>query len=905
VNLPPPIELRCEYLRNPLGIDSVSPRFSWVLHHQERGQRQRAYQIFVSSTAEKAKKKIPDVWDSGRVESGASYNVEYAGKALRSGGCYHWRVRWWDKDGRASDWSDAAFYEMGLLNSRDWTARWISKRDCKEFRSKGTILLGESLGDYVQTHALYMRREFSCDGSVHRARAYVCGLGLYELRINGEKVGDRVLDPAQTDYRKLALYSTYDITDHLKRRATTGLAVGVILGNGRHIRNYGYGHPRLILQLVVEAENGTTEILCSDDSWKASHGPLQENGIYFGEKYDARLEMTGWDMPGFVDSGWEPVVEVGSTELASQMMQPIRIVERLEPKGLNSPAPNVFIYDFGQNFAGWVRLTLAGRRGTEVRLRHGELLYEDGTLNISTNQNAEATDVYVLRGGEVEVYEPRFTYHGFRYVEVTGFPGTLTLDAVEGRFVHSDVERVGSFECSNELINRIHTNILWGQLSNLMSIPTDCPQRDERHGWLGDAHLAAEAAMVNFDMAAFYTKFLRDIRLSQREEGSIPDSVPPYLGRLYPADPAWGSAYVTLAWQMYAFYGDRRILEEHYPSLKRYVEFLSRNADDNIIRSLGKYGDWCPPGSIAPKRTPVELTSTWYYYHDTVLLSRIAGVLGLGTEADLYSSRAREIRDAFNRRFLKGGEYEANRFAPVDRSPSQTSNVLPLYLKMVPEDQKESVLNRLLTSVVEEQDNHLDTGIIGTRYLLDVLTEHGYGEVAYKVATQRTYPGWGYMVEEGATTLWERWEKITGGGMNSHNHIMLGSIDAWFYRAIAGISAQLPAWERIQIKPGVIGGLEHASATVNTTRGPVRASWRREPGRFELEILVPVTSEAEVHIPLLWERCIVKEGEVVLWENGRAKDSWKQEVRHAGANDTSVLLVVGSGRFLFTVQRAD
>jgi alpha-L-rhamnosidase len=908
VNIAPPTNLRCEYLRDPLGIDSVSPRFSWILHHQERGQSQRAYQILVSTSAEVAERNVGDVWDSGKVTSPVSFNIDYAGEPLKSGARYFWRVRWWDKDDRESDWSDAAFFEMGLLSGSDWKAKWISKRECKEFRSKGTSLLGEPLGDYVQSHALYIRKEFSFGGSVRRARAYVCGLGLYELRINGRKVGDRVLDPAQTDYRKLALYSTYDITDDLRRRegshGTTVFAVGVLLGNGRHIKNYGYGHPKLILQLVVEGDDRRTEIFGSDSTWRTSYGPLQENGIYFGERYDARLEMIGWDTPEFDDSGWQNAIEVEGAEPQYQTMQPIRVAERLTAKAMHTPRSGVFVYDFGQNFTGWVRLTVQGPRGTEVRLRHAELIHEDGTLNISTNQNAEATDVYILRGEGVEVYEPRFTYHGFRYVEVTGFPGTPTLEALEGCFVHTDVERVGSFECSNQLLNQIHRNILWGQLSNLMSIPTDCPQRDERHGWLGDAHLAAEEAMFNFDMAAFYTKFLRDIRLSQKEDGSLPDTVPPYLSRLYPADPAWGAAYVALAWHVYLFYGDRRILNEHYDSLKGYVEFLRENADEHIIKVLGKYGDWCPPGSIAPKRTPVELTSTWYYYHNTFLLSKIAGVLGLEKDADLYSSRAREIQHAFNKRFLKGGEYEANRFAPVDRSPSQTSNVLPLYLKMVPEDQKESILKRLLDSVIEEQDYHLDTGIIGTRYLLDVLTENGYDDVAYKVATQKSYPGWGYMVEEGATTLWERWEKIAGGGMNSHNHIMLGSVDAWFYRAIAGISTLSAGWERIQIKPLVTGDLEHASATLETIRGDVRASWQKESDLFKLEVLVPVNSEAEVHIPLLWEPCIVREGEVVIWENGRAKEPGREAVRHGGVTGKNILLVVGSGKYVFTAQRA-
>ncbi len=592
-------------------------------------------------------------------------------------------MQWWDKDYQQSEFSEVASFELGLLRGSDWIGKWISKRECKEFRSKGSVLLGEPLGDYVNAYALYVRNEYVLRGPVSRARAYVCGLGYYELRINGKKTGDRVLDPAQTDYKRIALYSTYDVTGDLigsiTRKGSPRFAVGIILGNGRHIKNYDYDHPKVLLQLVVEYDDGGRETFASDSRWKMSYGPLQENGLYYGERYDARLEMPGWDEPGFDDDAWERAVAVDGPSVTAQAMAPIRAVKRLQPEKAVL-VDGGCIYDFGQNIAGWVRISVEGNRGTEVRLRHAELLNDDGTLNVSPNQNAEATDLYILRGGGPETYEPRFTYHGFRYAEITGVPGLPALKSIEACFVHTDVEETGQFSCSNALINRIHRNILWGQLANLMSIPTDCTQRDERQGWLGDAHLAAEQAMFNFDMAAFYTKFLDDVRLAQKEDGSLPDTVPPYLRRLYPADPAWSSAYITIAWYVYVMYGDHDILERHYESMKKYVMFLHSSAEDYIVKKLGKYGDWCPPGSIAPKRTPVELTSTWYFYHDTLRLSQIASVLSRNDDAGELRALALHIRDAFNRKFLEEDEYAVNRFAPVDRSPGQTSNALPLVL---------------------------------------------------------------------------------------------------------------------------------------------------------------------------------------------------------------------------------
>ena len=681
----PPVRLRCEYLAEPLGVETAAPRLSWRLESPVRGDRQSAYHLLVSSAAELLRSDIGDFWDSGKVDVDHAPSVEYAGEALLSCARYHWKVRWWDGEGRPSPWSEPASFVTGFLHPGDWKPKWIGPRQVTEFRSKGTVLLGHAGADETQACGVYLRREFALKERAALAMIFISGLGHYELRLNGEKVGTSVLDPGWTDFRKKALYASHDVTGLVRDRN----AVGVILGNGRHIRSYGYDAPKLACRIEVEYESGEREVLFADESWRTSGGPLQENGLYYGSRTDARIDIDGWDRPGFDDRGWEKAVTVPGYPLASQMMPPVRVTDRLAPKEVRTLPSGAAVFDFGQNFSGWTRLKVEGPAGTEVRLRHAELLNEDGTLNFGPNENAEATDVYVLRGGGPEVHEPRFTYHGFRYVEMTGYPGEPGADALEGLFVHSDVGRTGSFRSSNELINRIHGNVLWGQLSNLMSIPTDCPQRDERHGWLGDAHLSAEEAVYNFDMAAFYAKFLDDIRLAQKEDGSLPDVAPAYLERFYPADPAWSSAYATLVELLWNHYGDRRAIAVHYAGLKKYIDFLGRNADRGIIRKLGKYGDWCPPGGIVPKKTPVELTATWYYYHDLLILARLAAVLGRGEEAHEYDRLAGTIKSAFNETFLGETQYAAVRVSPVDTYPNQTSNALPLYLDMVPGDRKE------------------------------------------------------------------------------------------------------------------------------------------------------------------------------------------------------------------------
>ncbi|HTV57153.1 MAG TPA: family 78 glycoside hydrolase catalytic domain, partial [Terriglobia bacterium] len=639
-----PISLRCEYLTNPPGIDVRQPRFSWVLQNSERGELQSAYQALVSTSSTLLNQGNGDAWDSGKIMSDNTAQIAYAGKPLESGRTYYWKVRSWDKQGRPSPYSDPASFGMGLLSRADWKGEWIAG--------------GNEL-----------RKTFRLPGAVARARAYVTALGYYVLYINGRRIGRNVLDPAFTTYPKRVLYSTYDVTSDLKAGLNAvGVMVGggwATLGNGNAFHGY-YAHPALLLQMNIELEGRRTFSLVSDGSWKAAEGPILKDSVYNGEVYDARRETPGWDRPGFDDSAWKSAEAVQGSKgiLSAEMMPPIRVVDEIVPVGVTNPEPGFYVYDMGQNISGWARLRVRGPRGTRVQLRYAELIYPNGMINRANIRSAKSRDIYILKGGGWETYHAHFTYHGFRYVEVTGFPGTPGLDSIRGEVVHTDVKAAGNFMASKQILNEIQHLIHWSQLTNLMSIPTDCDQRDERQGWMGDAQVTALEAMMNFGMAAFYTNFIRDIRDVQGPDGSVTDTVPHRYGSR-PADPAWGTAYPQLVWSMWQQYRDHRILEENYDGVKKYVEFLRGRAHDNIL-SYSYYGDW-----VSLVHTPGAFISACYYYYDVQILSYIAQILGKSADAQAYALLATQIRDAMNQRFFSSDNYA---------SGTQTANAMALAL---------------------------------------------------------------------------------------------------------------------------------------------------------------------------------------------------------------------------------
>jgi len=862
------------------------PRFSWVLHSSDRDVSQSAYRILVAGSEQSLGQNRGYFWDSGKVISRQSANVSFDGSLLESGKQYFWKVQVWDRNGNRSAWSEPASFRVGLLQPSDWTGQWIGAND-------------------PGISAPLLRREFRVNKPVKSAVVFVCGLGYYEMHLNGEKVGDHVLDPGTTDYYHRVLYATYDVTDRMKRGEN---ALGVMLGNGWYsppdedvrmawggiLRKYG-DRPRLLLQLDLTFADGSDTSIVSDDNWRVSPGPIRFNSIWNGEAYDARLDRAGWTAPGYDDAGWAPatVLEAPSGVLDSQLMPPIRVTRTLAPVTIIHPQDGISVFDFGQNFAGWARLKVRGPAGTKIILKYGERIYKSGLVDQRSARNARAADTYILKGEGEEVYEPRFTYHGFRYVQVEGAPGDLTVDNLEGRVVHSAVEPAGRFVCSDSLLNRIHRNTVWSQRSNLYSIPTDCPVRDERTGAMADAQVIAEEAIYNFDMAPFYTKWLRDIADGQGEPGWVNDPTP-----LHPEFkshmPAWQITYPLVAWYMYQYYGDVRILKEHYDGLKRLVDWLGSTATGDVLE-WGR-GDWVPPGRTQPDDGSVPVTSTGYYYLGARIIARAATILGKHQDAENYNALADQIRTAFNREFLNP---KTNNYG----SGSQTCNAFALYAGLVPEERQSAVAANIVRNIREEHDSHLWTGILGTKALVRVLPEYGFADVLYNVATSPTYPGWGYQIARGATTLWERWGgyKNFGAGMNSFNHVMFGSIDEFFYRNIAGIAPDSVGYRRVMIAPVPVDGLTFAEAEVQTISGKVVSRWEKTDRQFVLECAIPVNTTGEIHIPFtVTTNLAVRESGQSLWDNGVTQAA-VPGIRYVAVQDGRLIIQTGSGRYRFVV----
>jgi alpha-L-rhamnosidase len=848
-----PQNLRCEYLTNPEAVDAIPPRLSWQPVSAMRGATQSAYAILVSRDRAAA---TGDVWDSGKIASPQFVNVAYAGKRLESGKTYYWKVRSWDNAGHESGWSAVARFGVGLLDKSVWKGQWIAGGNA-------------------------LRKEFNVAGKVASAKIYVAAAGYYELRINGHKVGNHVLDPSYTVFAKRILYNAYDVT----RAVNSGPnAVALLLGEG------WFGDRVALVQLNIELEGGQKIEVVSDASWQAGHSAITADSLYNGESYDARLEQPGWDQAGFTGQGWQAAAGKPSptAALSAQAMPPIRTLMEMTPKRMTSPKPGMFVYDMGQNFSGWVRLKVSGPSGTVVKLRHSELLYDDGTLNVENLRSARATDTYTLKGEGEEVFEPHFTYHGFRYVEVTGYPGTPAMDAVQGRVVHSDVKPIGGFSASKELLNQIQHNVQWGITSNLESVPTDCNQRDERMGWMADAHLYSETAMYNFDMAAFYTNWLRAIRDEQDADGSVPDTTPRARFAHGAADPPWGAAYPLVLWYVYQQYGDRRLLEQHFDGIRKWSDFLWSKTTGGTT-DFAKYGDWVPVDF-----TPNVLSANVYSYASADVAAKVAHVLGKSAEEQALRQRCAEMKEGFNKRFFNAQEgYYGN--------GSQGSQVLPLAYGLVDEKRYGGVMSYLWNQIVYHNDSHLTTGILATKHLLPLFSRYYNLDLAYDIATKTDFPSWGYMIAHGATTLWELWQQREGPSMNSHNHAMFASIGGWFMTDLAGIqvTAGGEGYEKLSIHPGVTRDLKWAAGNFETLRGKVLSSWRRTDDGLRLEVMVPFGSTAQIFLPKLGLHDVsVSEGGTALWQDKKSAGS-VEGVTAVSENDSAVVVEAGSGHYIF------
>ncbi|WP_254533316.1 alpha-L-rhamnosidase [Natrinema gelatinilyticum] len=731
-----------------------------------------------------------------------------------------------------------------------------------------------------------LRTEFTADKPIADARVHVAGIGYSELYLNGERVGDDVLNPAWTLYEDRVVYSTYDVTD-LVTEGTN--AAGIWLGKGWFSKNTPWymswesrGPPRALLDLTVTYADGSTETVVTDDTWQTHQSPLLENDIYDGETYDARREQTGWAEPGF-DGDWSPVDALNAPGedfiLQPQRTQPIRAVDTLEPQTIESHDGG-YVVDFGQNHSGWVELQVQGAsEGDEIVLKHAEVRNENGDLVMKDLRGADSTDRYVARGDDVETYEPRFTYHGYRYVEVRGYPGELTADDLVSKVVHTDKPRTGSFTCSNEDLNQVQHNAVWGMQSNSHSIPTDCPQRDERLGWTGDAHMTGRSSMYNFDAARFNEKWMRDHDDDQSPEGYQSDTIPSAVGD-GDADPNWAKTRVTVAWYLYAHTGDEQVLRDRYKGLKAYVDYWRGEADGYIIPAHKQhYGDW-----LAFEDTPdAALLNTFAYHQSTQLFARIADELDRDGDAATYHALADDIASAFNDAFFD----ERN---AVYGSGSQTTYAVPLFAGIVPDKHEQRVADNLATKVKTEDDGKLQTGFIGTRPLLFSLVEYGHEKLAYHVVSQPEQPGWVYMVRNGATTMWERWDsdERIGSGMNSFNHRPWAEISEWFFRVLAGIDIESPGFEEIEIKPRLVDDLDWAEGSVETVRGEVASRWERSDRGVELSVTIPWNTTATVYVPAEYTDAVTENGDALTDATGVTFDRME---------DGYAVLSVGSGTY--------
>lgn len=853
-----PVNLRCEYRVNPLGIDNPEPRLSWTFASDARNQVQRAWQIIVSGSPEQLARDNGDVWDSGRIDSSMNINVPYQGAALVTGTRYHWKVRVWDGDGRASEWSEPAWFEAALMSPDDWEADWIGDGRPAPERA-------EDFYDFIPNTLL--RRDFVLDKPIARARLYISGLGYYEAYLNGRLVGDSVLDPAWTSYENRVYYATYDVTSMLRDGPN---AIGVMLGNGWYnplplglfrrvnLRNVlEIGQPKLLARIYVEYTDGTTERIRTNNTWSAGEGPVLKNNVYLGEYYDARREQPGWSQPGFDVSTWRQAVVAPAppgTLMASDI-PPIRITKTLKPVAITQPQPGVYIFDMGQNYAGWIRLRANGPAGTVIRLRYAEILTDDGLPDFRTSAagqikeggisggpgappTAWQEDNYVLKGGGPEEYTQHFTFHGFRFIEVTGYPGVPTLDDMDGLRLNADVEQAGMFACSNPMFNQLQDVIDWTFKSNIFSIESDCPQR-EKFGYGGDMVAAGESFMYNYNMANFYEKTVRDFADDQLANGGMtecaPDNGIASSGLGGGSGPVgWQLAHPFLQDRLYRFYGDQRLIEEQYEPTRRLVAFLRTVSPGyRITRGISDHA------SIDPK--PTALTSTAFYYHIAALAAEFAGILGHTEDERAYSALADSIKQVFIDDQLEEG---TGRFGDA----TEACQTFALYYDLVPPEERDMALDRLVAAIMDDNDGHVTSGIFGTKMVFNVLADNGRGDVAYTMTNQRDYPGWGNMLANDATTLWEEWDGNKGA---SYNHPMFGSPTEWFFRGVAGINPGPDAagFDQIVIRPEPAGTLTWAKGQYESVRGLISSSWEIADGAITLNVTVPVNTTAEVHVP--------------------------------------------------------
>jgi alpha-L-rhamnosidase len=895
-----PAYLRCEYLQNPLGIGVPQPRLSWILaggNPTPRNLAQQSYHILAASSQELLAEDKGDLWDSGEVASDETAGIAYAGAPMKSREACFWKVRITDSQGRASGWSAAASWEMGLLSADDWHAKWLDAPNAPRIAAGGaneTAAHAQALGSGALE---YLRKDFSLGRHIARARLYATALGIYEFRLNGHRVGDHIFAPDWTDYNKRIRYQAYDVTRLLHAGANT---LAGMVGDGwycGHIGNGGFqawgAIPAVFAQLEVTYSDGTRDTFVTDASWKTHPGPIVSSDFMLGENYDARKEIAGWDRPGLDVSKWTPATERAEPQrpLDPQVDQAVRVTGELHPKTMREAAPGRWVYDLGQNMVGFVRLKVSAPAGTKVTLRHAEMLNPDGTLYTANLRGAPSIDTYICKGGGVETWRPRFTFHGFRYVEISGLPSAPGKDAVAGLVVGTDIPRTGEFSCSNSAINQLQSNIQWGMRGNYLAIPTDCPQRDERMGWMGDAQVFIRTAAYNGDVAAFFTKWLVDVDDAQHPDGAFTDVSPSPSGHGAgnPGVPAWADAGVICPWTIYLMYGDKRILEEHLPAMKRWVDWCEAHSV-NLIRAHDRgpdYGDWLSQG----EKTSKDLIGTAYFGYSTSLVAKACRAVGDTAGAEKYEALFDQIKQAFNRQYVTEDGH-------IKKHPTQSSYCMALRFNLLPDELRPKAGGYLAEDVASHGD-HLTTGFVGVSYLLPALCSEGRLDTAYKVFLQDTFPSWLFSVKHGATTIWERWDGWTpekgfqDPGMNSFNHYSLGSCGQWMFDTVGGIQVDpdAPGFKHIIIRPRPGGDLTHAEAAFDSIHGRIATDWTLANGTFALKVTIPVNTTATIELPASDASSVRESGKAVAGVPG---------ITAAPGDDGAAGYLVGSGDYDFT-----
>ncbi|MDP9229945.1 MAG: glycoside hydrolase family 78 protein [Bacteroidota bacterium] len=876
-------KLLTENLTDPIGLDVQQPRFSWQLASEKRNTIQTAYEI-------KVKAEHQTVWNSNKILSDQSVFVPYSGIALQSGKKYSWQVRVWTNNSKASFWSKPAYFQMALLNPSDWKAKWIEP--------------GYSEDSVMRPSPLF-RKQFISNKKIVSAIAYITAHGLYEAHLNGQRISDAYLTPGWTSYNKRLQYQVYDVTNLVKKGTN---AISVILGNGWYRGYIAWGGNKnsygkdisLLFQLNISYSDGSKESFSSDESWKSSTGSILNSEIYDGEIIDARLEKPGWMLAGYNDAGWSDVKLANHpmNVLIATYNEPVKKHETFKPVRIFKTPKGEQVIDFGQNLVGWVVLKVKGNAGDTITISHAEVLDKKGNFYTENLRAAKARDIYVLKGGEEEIFEPHFTWHGFQFVKIEGYPGDLKPENFTAVALYSDMTPTGSFSSSHPLINQLQHNIEWGQKGNFIDVPTDCPQRDERLGWTGDAQVFSRTAAFNMNVNNFFAKWLKDVAADQSSDGRVPFVVPNVLGDSAGGSAGWADVANIIPWNMYLVYGDKRILEQQYNSMKAWVSFMEQNSSDNLWNKGFHFGDWLfyRPNDDNDGRAAVTdkyLIAQCFYSNSTQLVINAARVLGKKEDVAYYNTLLQKIKRAF----LK--EYVTSNGRLV--SGTQTAYVLALNFDMLPQELRQQAATRLVENI-KNYDNHLTTGFLGTPYLCHVLSRFGYTDIAYKLLLQETYPSWLYPVKMGATTIWERWDGIKTDSsfqtpsMNSYNHYSYGAIGDWMYRVMIGLDNYEDGvgYKQIKVKPNIGGGFTNASASLQTYYGKLKSGWKVEANNIIMDVEIPANTTATVYVPAVNADMVTESGLTV---------SYSKYIQITGTKEGYVICKVGSGSYHFIIKK--